>query len=503
MDHSESSADITEGALLRPMFDIAWPLVVIQLLNVAYNVTDTIWLGRYSADAVGALSIAWPLVFLFIAVAGGFNSAGSILVAQYTGADSDRSAGLVVGNQLVFVVGMAAVLGAVGFVFSDAMLAVLPASTETASDVLPLANEYMRVFYLGLPFLFGFFVFTAVMRGYGNTRLPMYVMAGSVGLNVVLDPIFIFGVADNPLFALPVPGLDALGGWLAATVGFAGLGVEGAAIATILTRGLGAVVGLLVLFGTDLGPAVGVGDLRLELDVVRKMVSLGVPTTAEQSASALGLITMTAIVSMFSPAVVAAYGLTNRIGTIFFLPSLGLGRATNTMVGQNLGAGKPDRAERATWLAAGVTVGVLLVGSALAFAFPDPIVRVFLPGETDRAVATVAFAATYLQVRAVEFAFMGLLQVMLGAFRGAGNTRTAMLFAIVSLWVARVPLVYLLAVVGPFGPFGIWVGFAAGDVLGSLLAALWFTRGTWKEAVVEADDADDPGAGPESGSGVG
>lgn len=483
VDTENSKPNVTEGSLIRPMLGIAWPLVVFQLLNVAYNVTDTIWLGRYSADAVGALSIAWPLIFLFISIAGGFNSAGSILIAQYTGADDEQSVGTVVGNQLLFVVGMASVLGLAGFYLSETLLGLLPSSEETTAQVLPLANEYMEVFYLGLPLLFGFFVFSSVMRGYGDTRTPMYVMAGSVGLNVILDPILIFGLADNPLFAVPI--LDSVGAWLYGLTGFTGLGIEGAAIATISTRGLAAVVGVVLLFWTRFGPTVGVADFRPDLGTIRKMIDLGIPTTAEQSSSALGMLTMTAIVSMFSPAVVTAYGLTNRIGTIVFLPSLGLGRATNTVVGQNLGAGKPERAEQATWLAAKVVAGVLLIASIVTFVFPEEIVRVFLSADTEGAVAAIGFAVVYLQVRSFEFVFMGLLQVFLGAFRGAGNTKTAMAFAMMSLWVARVPLVYLLAVVGPLGPMGIWIGFAAGDVVGGVAAMLWFTRDTWKETVIE------------------
>jgi putative MATE family efflux protein len=490
VESSEPEESITEGSLVRPMLGIAWPLVVFQLLNVAYNVTDTIWLGHFSADAVGALSIAWPLIFLFISIAGGFNSAGAILVAQYTGADSEGSAGKVTGNQFTFVVGMAAILGVAGFFLSDQLLALLPSGAATTERIIPMANDYMEIFYLGLPFLFTFFVFSTVMRGYGDTKTPMYVMAGSVALNVIADPILIFGFAGNPLFA--PPGLDVIGATLADLTSFSGLGIEGAAIATVSSRGLGAVVGLALLFFGGYGPAVEIRHLWPDLSVIRDIVDLGLPTTAEQSAAALGMITMTAMVSMFSPAVVAAYGLTNRIGTIVFLPSMGLGRATNTMVGQNLGAGKPDRAERATWLASKVAVGVLLVAAVVAFVFPEQIVGVFLGTGTKEAAITLAFAATYLQVRAFEFGFMGLFQVILGAFRGAGNTRIAMVLSIVALWIGRVPLVYLLAVdPGPLGPLGIWIGFAAGDIVGGIVAALWFTRGTWKEAVIDEADSEE------------
>ncbi|MFB6148443.1 MAG: MATE family efflux transporter, partial [Halobacteriales archaeon] len=233
MSNAPPRATITEGGLIRPLFRLAWPIVVIQLLQVAYNIADTLWLGRYSADAVGALSLAFPLVFLLISVAGGFTAAGAILVAQYTGAKSEGSAGKVAGQTITFVGLLAVVIGLVGFLLTDAMLGILPSSPATATQVVPLAADYMRVFFLGIPFLFGFYVFAAVMRGHGNTRSPMRVMAISVAINVVLDPFLIFGW------------------WV-----FPQMGIEGAAIATIFSRGIASVLGFYILFVSRTGPAV-------------------------------------------------------------------------------------------------------------------------------------------------------------------------------------------------------------------------------------------------------
>ncbi|MFC7044419.1 MATE family efflux transporter [Halobacteriaceae archaeon GCM10025711] len=444
------------------MIALAWPMVVIQLLQVAYNIADTIWLGRLSADAVGALSLAFPLIFFLISIGGGFTTAGSILVAQYTGAQSEESAGKVAGQTLSFVTIVATSLGIVGFFVTDPMLALLPADAETAAQVVPLAARYMRVFFLGIPFLFGFFVFSSLMRGYGNTRTPMRVMAVSVAINVVLDPVLIFGWG-------PVPAL----------------GIEGAAVATVFARGVATVLGFYVLFRTSVGPDVAVSDLLPDLSLIWEIVRVGVPSAAEQSTSALAMITLTAMVASFAPPVVAAYGLGNRLISLVFLPAMGLGRATNTMVGQNLGADKPDRAERAVHLAVVFSVGVLLVIAVVAALFPDPIVGVFL-GDVPDAAVTIAYGSEYVRIRSVEFVFIGVLQVLLGAFRGAGNTKTAMGISMVTLWLGRVPTVYYLAFVAGWGPLGIWVGMALGNIVGAIVAAAWFSRGTWKQAIVEA-----------------
>ncbi|ELZ33934.1 efflux protein, mate family [Halogeometricum pallidum JCM 14848] len=478
---------LTEGDLKRPMFALAWPIIVTELLQVAYNLADTIWLGRLSTDAVAAISLAFPLIFLLISIGGGFTVAGTILVAQYTGAKREGSAGTVAGQTFSFIIAIAVAVGLLGFFATDLMLGVLPSSAATAGQVIPLAGDYMRVFFLGLPFLFGFFVFSSLMRGYGNTRAPMVVMFISVAINVVVDPVFIFGFQNNPLFGmLGVPGLEAS---LFAVTGFAGYGVTGAAVATVLSRLVATVIGLYVIFWTDAGPDISMGDFVPQREYIEKIVRLGVPSALEQSASALGFITLTAMVVTFAPEVVAAYGLGNRLTTLVFLPALGLGRATDTIVGQNLGAAKPDRAERAVWLAAKVGAAVMLAIGVVAYVFAEPIVGVFIGTGTESAARTIELGAEYVRIRAFEFGFIGVLQTVLGAYRGAGNTKTALAFSLFALWVGRVPIVYYLSFVRDFGETGIWIGMAVGQILGAVAAAAWFTRGTWKQSVIDRSDA--------------
>ncbi|MDJ1431111.1 MATE family efflux transporter [Halostagnicola sp. A-GB9-2] len=466
-EHTSSESDLTDGSLVRPMFLLAWPLVVIQLLQVAYNVGDTFWLGALSPDAVGALSLAFPLIFFLISIGGGFTAAGAILIAQHTGADSGKG-GLIAGQTVSFITLVAIGIGIIGFFATDSMLAMLPADAETEAAIIPLASEYMRVFFLGMPFLFGFFIFVSLMRGYGNTRAPMVVMFVSVIFNLVIDPVLIFGVG-------PFPRLE----------------IQGAAVATVLSRGLATAIGFYVLFYTDVGPKIEAEHLIPRPKYVSKITRLGVPTALEQSMSSLAMIAMTAMVATFPPAVVAAYGLGNRLISLAFLPALGMSQATDTIVGQNLGADKPERAERATWLATGVIAAVMAVAGAIAFLFPEPIVSVFLTAEVDGRAETLAYGTTYLQIAALMFVFMGVMQVFLGAFRGAGNTKTALVFSVVALWFGRVLVTVYLLFVADWGTTGIWVGVLVGDVIGAIAAGAWFTRGTWKNAIVDDEDGED------------
>ena len=495
-DERVPEESITEGSLVRPLFRLAWPIVVIQLLQVTYNVVDTLYLGRLSAEAVGAISLAFPLIFLLIAVAGGFTTAGAILVAQYTGADGDRSAGLVAGQTIFTVSVLSVFIGIAGYFYTRPALGLLPSDPDTAATVIPLAADYMEVIFAGIPLMFGFFVFSALMRGYGDTRTPMAVMLVSVVLNVILDPFLIFGFASNPLFGwlagLPIVGaVDpvALEGSLFAVTGFTGYGIEGAALATILSRGVATAIGLWLLFGTGLGPAVTVGHLKPDLGFIRDIFHLGLPSSVEQTTSALAMITLTAMVVTFSPPVVAAYGLGNRLISLVFLPAMGLGRAIDTMVGQNLGADRADRAARSVKLAAGTGAGVMFLVAVVAVTFTEPIVGAFL-GDVPDAPATVGHAVDYVRIRSVEFAFIGVSQVILGAFRGAGNTKTAMVISILTLWVGRVASVGYLVFIAGWGETGVWVGMALGNVLGALIGVAWFARGTWTERYIDDPEPD-------------
>lgn len=449
------------------MLRVAWPLVLIQLLQVMYNVADTFWLGRLSSDAVGALSLAFPIVFLFISIGGGFTAAGAILVAQHTGASaassgSSREAGKVAGTALGFVMLVAMVLGALGYLAIEPALALIPADEQTATDIVPLAAAYMRVFFLATPFLFGFFTFVSLMRGYGDTRAPLRVMVVSVAVNVALDPFLIFGWGPFPA-----------------------LGIEGAAWATLVSRAIATVVGWYVLFGTPAGPTIRPRDLVPRPRIVKRVLRLGVPSALEQSGVSLAFVVLTALVATFPPAVVAAYGLGNRLISLVFLPAMGLAQAVNTVVGQNLGAEKPDRAWRAVRAALGVVAAVMLPVAALAAAFPQPIVQVFLPPGSPDAGETIAYASTYLRVASVMFVFTGIFEVSRGTFRGAGRTTTALALSLVAVWLVRVPVTYAAVFVFDVGTPGIWWAVVAGDVAGAVVALAWLYHGSWTSAVVD------------------
>ena len=226
--------ELTEGSIGWPLFYLSIPIVVTNLLQTAYNLADTFWLGQLSKEALAAITYAFPMVFLLIALGMGLTVAGSILVAQHTGADDQEGAEYAASQTVTFAVLASLLLGGVGYFFVEDFLLLIGASEAT----LPMAAGYMRVISLGLVFMFGFFVFVSLMRGYGDTITPMLVMLGTVVVNIALDPFLIFGWGPFPA-----------------------LGVQGAAVATVFSRGLAMAVGLWIMLRSDRGVTIRLRDM--------------------------------------------------------------------------------------------------------------------------------------------------------------------------------------------------------------------------------------------------
>ncbi|WP_121742939.1 MATE family efflux transporter [Natronorubrum halophilum] len=477
------AVDVTDGDLLKPIAFLAIPLVLTQLLQVAYNVADTFWVGRVGSDAVAAISFAFPIIFLVISVGGGFTVAGTILIAQHKGADNHEEVDHVVGQTISFVLLVSIVASIVGYVFTPQLIALIGA--EAGSPVHGMAVSYTRAWFLGTVTVFAFFMFQALLRGWGDTRTPLYLMTISVVLNVALDPFLILGFENNPVFH--VLGLGGLESTFYAATGFAGFGVQGAAIATVFSRAVGAAVGIWLLFSGQLGIRPSLSQFRLRFETVKTIVRLGIPAGIEQSTRALGLTVLTAFVAIAGADAVAAYGIGSRVYAVFTLLSLGIAQATEVVVGQNLGAKKSDRARRGVLLNAGLVGGAFAAVSVVVYAFAPEIIGVFLTG--DESSDVVRMGAEFLMIVGPTFAFLGVFQILMGAFRGSGSTRIAMGFSILSLWVIQIPIAFGLIQWAGIGETGVWYAMAVSNVVSVLVAGLWFLRGTWTSGVIDTSPA--------------
>ncbi|ELY49551.1 MATE family efflux transporter, partial [Natronorubrum bangense] len=303
-----------------------------------------------------------------------------------------------------------------------------------------------------------------------DTVTPMVVMFGSVVLNIVLDPFLIFGFENNPLFGYL--GLNALEADLYALTGYTGAGIEGAAIATVVSRALAFAVGLAILFRGTHGVQISIEQMRPDLEYARRLVDIGTPASVEGTARALSINLLLVIIAIFPETVVAAFGIGTRVFSVIFLPAIAFSQGIETMTGQNIGAGNRDRAERTNHFGAKVLLVTLTGLGILVFLAAAPIVSIFT---TDPAV--VDEGALFLRYTALTFGFMGVMRAYSGGFRGAGKTLIAAAISILTLGVLRFPLAWVGAEY--LGSNGVWLAFAVSTVIGGAIAYVWFTWVDW------------------------
>ena len=477
---------MTTGALSPKLFDLAWPLVLGNLLQTLYNLADMFWVGRVSTEAVAAVSLMFPLSWLFVSTAMGLTAATIALVSQHVGAGNDRTADAVVAQTVLLATVVSLALAAVGFATRHWLLYWIGARDAVFVEAL----AYIEVIFLTLPLTFLFFAFRSSLQGAGDTRTAMWLVGISAGLNIVIDPVFILGWG-------PVPAL----------------GTQGAAIATFIARFVATAVGVWILLRGDWGVKLYLRDLRPDPAILKKLIGIGYPATLDGWARSFAAVVMAALVARFGPAATAAYGIGVRLMSVSWSVAGAVGQATATGVGQNLGAGAPDRAAAVTRVATIGTMVLLGVAGGAVWLFPATAMRVFIDDP-----ATVAEGVLFLRIIALSWAFFGGLMVIQGAFRGAGHTKVALVLSLLSRWVVRIPLAALLAfgavrvTLGgvSFGPFslsptqlgytgfdwgvvGLWWAYATAAVVSFLVGVIWFLRGTWTDGVIESGDGQPDG----------
>jgi putative MATE family efflux protein len=442
--------DLTQGSILKGLLALALPIIGANLLQTGYQLVDAFWVGRLGSNAVAAVSISYPVNFLLISLSSGFAFAGSILVAQYAGAKQPKMVNHVAAQTLTMVVLVSIVLSAIAYWLSPNILYALGVEDVIFED----ANFFQRMIFIGLVFNFGFIMFQSLLRGVGEVRIPLYINAATLGLNFILDPLFIYGWGPVPAF-----------------------GVAGAAVSTLCTLMLSSVIGHYILFK-------GITDIKLTLKgfkfdgpLLKKALKIGGPSSIEISARALGLTLMTGIAAKFGTDVLAAYGVGSRLISFVVIFGLGLLRASATLVGQNMGAQLIERAEKGATYAAWIGfVGLSLVG-ILFYAFATPLVKAFMDAEP----AVTQMGVDFLKIVSLSFGFMGAQLALVGTLRGSGNTVESMILTIIGIWAIQFPFAWFVSEMPTFNEFGVWWSFPVSYVLPCILTVIWFKRGKWKE----------------------
>jgi putative MATE family efflux protein len=439
--------DFTKGSLNRAVGLLAIPMVLEMAGESVFAICDAFFVARLGSGALAAVGLTESMLEIIYAVAVGLSMATTAMVARRTGEKDERGAARAGVQAIVIGIATAALFGIAGAWFAPDLLGLMGASAE----VVETGATYTRIMYAGMVTILLLFLNNAIYRGVGDAATAMRALWIANAINLVLDPCLIFGLGPFPE-----------------------LGLTGAAVATTIGRGTGV---LYQFWGFTRGKRLRMtrDDVAVDLRVIARLLRVsagGVGQMLIATASYLGLIR---ILATFGSAVLAGYVLAIRIVIFIILPSWGLSNAAATLVGQNLGARKPERAERAVWLTGVWNMVFMAVVTVVFLLFAPEIIRVFT---SDPEVLLIGIQG--LRIISYGYVFYAWGMVMLQAFNGAGDTVTPTWINFFCFWMFQIPLAYILAKALHVGPTGVFVAIALSEGLSAVIGVLLFRRGKWK-----------------------
>jgi len=430
---------------------LALPIMAGNFLQTLYNLTDAWFLGRLDAASLSAPAVAFPVIWFMTVFAMGFSVAGTTLISQAHGRGAADKVNLYLGQLTVLLLVLSVLIGALGVSLTDVFLRLM----KTPAGVAVHASVYMRIIFAGLPFMFLTVVQQAAFQGVGNGMVPLAIQGCSVALNVALDPLLIFGPGPFPT-----------------------LGVAGAGWATLIARSTAAALALILLIRGRSGLRLVPGALRPRRREMALLIRIGLPASLGQSMTALGFTVLQGVINAFGTPVIAAFGIGNRLIGLFNMPAMGMGQATAALVGQELGAGRPEGARRIVRTASLVVLLFLLASMTLTFFKGNAFTRFFVDDP-----AVIRQGASLFRIVSVSVVFFGLFMVLGGAFQGGGITRTWMVLSVSRLWLLRLPAAWLLGSLTALGPTGVWWSMFLSNTAVFLAAAAIYRRGRWARRI--------------------
>ncbi len=443
----KARGDLTQGSLLKHLLRLAGPIILSYILQDAFNIIDMIFVGRLGPGAIAAVGVSGNLLRLIGVFALGISTGTGIIVAQYLGARDRAQAEHIVMQSILLAVFFSICVTLVGYPLAKpGLLAVRMVDPE----VLSLGTTYMHIILIGISTMFLSMTLGSIFRAGGDAFTPMLVLIFSTVINIVLDPLLIFGL------------------W-----GFPKLGVAGSAYATLTGRGVGVIV-LLYLCWTGRAP-ISLRSVRFRADFTGMfaILRLGVFSSMQgfwRHVSRLGFLW---VIGPYGKTVVAAYTICMRLRILVMNPGFGIANSVAPLVGQNLGANHVDRAERSARVANIVGATIMAVIGAIFLVFPETFIRIFTP-DTD----VIEIGTVYLRFLAPTFGFIAFSLVLGKALNGAGDTFSPMVITLGSQLVVGLGLVIILSHL--IGLNGVWIGIALSNVVQGIAMWLWYHTGRWK-----------------------
>lgn len=438
------AGDLTQGIEWKVILRFALPLLAGNLLQQLYNVTDSIIVGRFlGKEALAAVSASFFIYYFIISLVIGIGSGTSVVVSQFFGAKQFDRVQRAFSSFFIFMLLAGLLLSIGGIIFAEPIFRL----TQTPEEVIPQAVSYFKI-YIGGTFLFVTFnSLISILRGVGESFRPMLFILLTTVLNVALDLVFIV------VFS-----------W----------GIEGAARATVISQGIGMCVALWYVNNTHPLLSIKKQDLLFDFGLFKESLRIGLPTSIQQCAIALGLIALLGIVNSFGTDTLTAYGAAGKIDTIITQAVLTLSGALAAFCGQNIGAGKWERVKKGVRFSMEINILFGIFTYLAVFLFGEEMMMAFT---TDAAV--IAIGKEYLLIVCGFFIIHGALNIFNGALRGAGDTLFPMITSIVCLWLIRIPLAYWLS--GLWGREGIWWAIGISISIGMAITYIYYRLGIWKK----------------------
>jgi putative MATE family efflux protein len=444
--------DFTEGPIGRAILLLAIPMVLEVLLEGVFAVADIFWVSHLGSDAVAAVGLTESLLTLIYALAMGLGIGATAVVARRIGEKAPEDAARAAVQALLLALIVSALLGTAGALLAPRLLALMGGSP----GVIATGRGYATIMLGGEAAIIVLFVVNAVFRGAGDAAIAMRVLWLANTINIVLGPLLIFGVGPFPR-----------------------LGVTGAAVATTTGRSIGALYAVARLFRHGSRVPAGRRHLKLDLSMMAQILRLGASASLQNLIGMASWIGLVRILAGYGSAALAGYTIAVRLIIFALLPSWGLSNAAATMVGQGLGARKPERAEASVWRAGGYNAVFLTAVGVLFFAAASLVLRAFT---ADPAVT--GYAVRCLRIVALGFPLYAYGMVLTQSFNGAGDTWTPTWLNFFCFWVFEIPLAWSLAGPAGLGPSGVFWAIMAAFSLLALSSAAVFRRGAWKTRVV-------------------
>ncbi|WP_102401650.1 MATE family efflux transporter [Haloimpatiens massiliensis] len=440
--------DLTEGKEGKLILLFALPMLIGNIFQQLYNTVDSIVVGRFvGKEALGAVGTSFPIIFLLVSLIMGITMGSTIIIAQYYGAKNMDKVKKSIDTAYIFLFVASLIITIAGVIFSRNILIMM----NVPDDILPEAEKYLKIIFSGMIGMFGYNSISAILRGLGDSKTPLYFLIISSIINIVLDLLFVLKF---------------------------NMGVAGVAWATVIAQGISFLIGIYYLNKTHEVLKFNIKSMRFNKEIFRQSLKIGLPTGIQQMLFSLGIMALQSLVNGFGSETVAAYTAAGRIDTFASMPIMNFGTAISTFVGQNLGAGKEERAINGFKATVKMTVIASLIASILIFIFGKWLIVLF---SNDSKVIEIGF--DYLKIVCSFYTVVGVMCIINGVLRGAGDTIPTMIISIFTLWFVRVLLAYILSNKMQ-SPNGIWWAIPISWTVGLILTLIYYKTGKWKNKVV-------------------